>query len=308
MVEHRDPVTYTTGVRWSALLAVSLLGCGSSESPSEAVSLADADGEVDPTADTTTDAAVVTPPPPSCTNGTRDGDETDVDCGGPCAKCGTGLTCLGANDCKSGSCNDAICACAALDDCPSEQICISGSCIAAAASCAATKAAHATAPDGEYWIKPATGAAYRAYCDMLRGVEICNEAGTAVSGRTREGSGRTWTAKGKLLHDAGVCELWALAGPSGYPFDKLNMVAGQTLTTCQAFGFVGDGTLGSCAYGSSRTNCGFAVGTLYRYGNVCSTCLTGSGSFKNYTLQGPMSNAAVLSNRSGTIKTTCKIR
>lgn len=296
-------------MRWSALLSLTLLGCGSSESPSEAVPTTDT-GVDNGGTDTgvATDTGVVQPPPPSCTNGTRDGDETDVDCGGPCAKCRFGLTCLRGEDCTSGSCTDAVCACARLDDCPNEQVCIDGTCIAAAASCAATKLAHPTAKDGEYWIKPAMGTAYRAYCDMARSTEICNEAGTAVSGRTREGSGRTWTGKGKLLHDEGVCELWALAGPSGYPFDKLNMVAGQTLSTCQAFGFVDDGTLGSCPYGSNRTNCGFTVSTMYRYGNVCTGCTIGGGSLKNYTLQGPMSSAAVITNTSGTIKTTCKVR
>jgi hypothetical protein len=296
-------------MRWSLLFALAVAGCSSGESPAESPA---SETSIEDVAVTDTDEGEdvpdAAPPPPSCTNGTRDGAETDVDCGGPCAKCAFGRTCLAPADCKSGSCADALCACAALDDCPSGQSCVAGSCVAAVASCAATKTAYPTAKDGEYWIKPATGASYRAYCDMARVAEICNEAGTTVSGRTREGSLRTWTGKGKLLHEAGVCELWALAGPSGYPFDKLNLVLGQTLTTCQAFGFVADGTLGSCAYGSSRTNCGFAVATLYRFGNVCSGCTLGAGSFRNYTQQGPMSAASVLSNTSGTIKTTCKVR
>ncbi|MBL4688773.1 MAG: hypothetical protein JKY37_29560 [Nannocystaceae bacterium] len=42
----------------------------------------------------------------NCDNGVRDGDETDVDCGGSCdAKCGTGEGCGGNTDCQSGSCD-----------------------------------------------------------------------------------------------------------------------------------------------------------------------------------------------------------
>lgn len=42
----------------------------------------------------------------SCTNGVRDGDESDIDCGGPCNRCDVGSTCNSADDCSSGACND----------------------------------------------------------------------------------------------------------------------------------------------------------------------------------------------------------
>lgn len=42
--------------------------------------------------------------PPSCMDGKKDGSETDVDCGGPCPACGTGLHCLDAHDCASLDC------------------------------------------------------------------------------------------------------------------------------------------------------------------------------------------------------------
>jgi hypothetical protein len=44
-------------------------------------------------------------PPPSCQNQTRDGDETDEDCGGPdCRACSPGDTCMIARDCTSSVC------------------------------------------------------------------------------------------------------------------------------------------------------------------------------------------------------------
>jgi hypothetical protein len=49
-------------------------------------------------------------PPSSCSNGELDGDETDVDCGGPdCAPCRDGASCNEAADCRSRSCAGGAC-------------------------------------------------------------------------------------------------------------------------------------------------------------------------------------------------------
>ena len=45
----------------------------------------------------------------TCFDSVRNGNETDVDCGGSCAKCGDGLTCGGASDCQSGVCSAQKC-------------------------------------------------------------------------------------------------------------------------------------------------------------------------------------------------------
>jgi hypothetical protein len=46
----------------------------------------------------------------SCSNGVRDGDETDVDCGGQtCPACANGRACAAAHDCVSLACTDAKC-------------------------------------------------------------------------------------------------------------------------------------------------------------------------------------------------------
>lgn len=47
--------------------------------------------------------------PASCNDGTKNGTETDEDCGGSCSTCATGLTCAVAADCKSGVCQNTIC-------------------------------------------------------------------------------------------------------------------------------------------------------------------------------------------------------
>jgi hypothetical protein len=45
----------------------------------------------------------------ACNNGSKDGLETDVDCGGSCTKCATGKSCAANKDCFSDVCSDGKC-------------------------------------------------------------------------------------------------------------------------------------------------------------------------------------------------------
>jgi hypothetical protein len=47
---------------------------------------------------------------PSCSDATRNGLETDVDCGGACPVCANGRACVAGTDCASGSCAQGLCA------------------------------------------------------------------------------------------------------------------------------------------------------------------------------------------------------
>jgi hypothetical protein len=49
------------------------------------------------------------PDPKTCANAIKDGAETDVDCGGVCAPCGVGLSCTKAADCVRGACTGGKC-------------------------------------------------------------------------------------------------------------------------------------------------------------------------------------------------------
>lgn len=49
------------------------------------------------------------PPAPTCTDAVRNGGESDVDCGGPCAACADGRGCSSEADCVSGVCDDGVC-------------------------------------------------------------------------------------------------------------------------------------------------------------------------------------------------------
>jgi hypothetical protein len=48
---------------------------------------------------------------PTCSDGVQNGQETDVDCGGPnCPKCADGKKCASGSDCVSGVCSAGVCA------------------------------------------------------------------------------------------------------------------------------------------------------------------------------------------------------
>jgi hypothetical protein len=74
-------------------------------------------------------------PAPTCTDGLKNGTETDIDCGGGCPRCPSSKRCAGAADCASGFCLDATCqACSGsfLTSCGTDAngscLCLSGVC------------------------------------------------------------------------------------------------------------------------------------------------------------------------------------
>jgi|SRR5579871_4972612 len=57
------------------------------------------------------------PPPPSCSDGIKNGDETDVDCGGSCPQCPDLRSCLSNNDCVNFNCSNDLCCPGARGNC-----------------------------------------------------------------------------------------------------------------------------------------------------------------------------------------------
>jgi len=74
---------------------------------------------------------------PTCSDGLRNGDETDVDCGGGCGRCAIGRACRDGADCASGACNAGhICIeCLTAANCPGQdtecgsRACVGGACV-----------------------------------------------------------------------------------------------------------------------------------------------------------------------------------
>ena len=46
---------------------------------------------------------------PSCSDGVQSADESDIDCGGPCAPCADGRSCGVPHDCQSAACDSGVC-------------------------------------------------------------------------------------------------------------------------------------------------------------------------------------------------------
>ena len=68
-----------------------------------------------------------TAPTPACTDGIKNGSETDIDCGGTCPPCATGKTCVANTDCASGVCCGGVC-CAGGQGCDAGQCADQASC------------------------------------------------------------------------------------------------------------------------------------------------------------------------------------
>jgi hypothetical protein len=77
--------------------------------------------------------------PRNCIDGSLDGDETDVDCGGSCApalECDDGKACAAGVDCKSAICNGGLCGTGqTCDACITSATGASGGCASEASSC-----------------------------------------------------------------------------------------------------------------------------------------------------------------------------
>lgn len=185
--------------------------------------------------------------------------------------------------------------------------CSTGNCVPATVSCAAQKSSYPSSSDGVYWIGPP---AMRAYCDMRVPIELCTEVTQEHSGgRTRDGSNVTFALSSVLLWSQGECAIWALrALPEGIPFGPY--LRTHPLTACQAFGFVADGQLGSCAYGDSPgySGCGFGSPPLYQMGDDCAGCVVGDGPHDIYTRLGPLHESRVITSFDPSTQTRCKVR
>lgn len=195
------------------------------------------------------------------------------------------------------------------DGCSTGFNCYEGQCVAATVSCAAQKSSHPSSSDGVYWINP-SGTPMRAYCDMMERTELCTEVAASHQGKTRDGSSLSFAMMSQLFWDQRECSIWAVRDASqGYPISPY--VVSHALTTCQALGFVANGTLGACAFGSdpSYSNCGFTFALPFSlWGDFCDGCTENPGTFTMYVRMGPIRQSSVLTTFDGTVRTTCKVR
>lgn len=122
------------------VLVMLIGGCGGDEKPTPDDDSSDTPREVDPN-----DGDVENQdgddeseeeedlPPPHCFDGGLTGDETDIDCGGSCARCELGQACEGRSDCASLECDPVEKICVSTD-CPNECS-LAGDCFAGVCEC-----------------------------------------------------------------------------------------------------------------------------------------------------------------------------
>jgi hypothetical protein len=85
---------------------------------------------------------------PTCSDGAKNGVETDIDCGGgTCGACGVGKTCLADTDCTTETCRGGHCKCTGNADCPAGTHCSLGACMANPTCSDATTNGHETDVD-----------------------------------------------------------------------------------------------------------------------------------------------------------------
>jgi hypothetical protein len=65
---------------------------------------------------------------PQCSDGMKDGNESDVDCGGSCAPCGENKACTRYTDCQTYMCVNGRCGCMTAADCAAGEWCVNDNC------------------------------------------------------------------------------------------------------------------------------------------------------------------------------------
>lgn len=210
-------------------------------------------------------------PDPTCEDGAQNGGESDVDCGGACAKCDAGRACGSPGDCASDTCTDGACVAAetcapetdegfcgrlgsacdaltAVDNCGNERSVASCGTCAAGTSCVEHRCSQACTPESN--------------------TDFCRRLGKAcgrVTGTDNCGAARSVT-------NCGVCE----AGLSCVSNACASTCTAESNTDfCRRLGKACGRVTGTdnCGAARSVTNCGVCEGGLSCVSNACvATC------------------------------------
>ena len=169
---------------------------------------------------------------PSCTDGAKGDNETDVDCGGTCPPCADKKTCKAIEDCLSKICTDGVCGgCSATSPCPNAMACVAGICqpCASNSECAAGQACSA------------------GKCGSCGGSGACASGQACVAGKCGP-CGSSADCGGGQVCESGVCKPCASAG---------QCAPGQICQNgaCGACAKTGDCPKGQACVGGACGNC-----------------------------------------------------
>jgi hypothetical protein len=113
----------------------------------------------------------------NCSDGVRNGDESDVDCGGSCGGCGLGFHCIASSDCTSAFCGtDARCT-------PNVTVLPSS----------AGASTFVIDPGVDIVVQPGTQAGYGITANVGGSYRLIWTGDRGVSGTYREFTGTVWT-------------------------------------------------------------------------------------------------------------------
>ncbi len=133
--------------------------------------------------------------PATCQDGVKNGLETDIDCGGACADCGTNKACSKGTDCVSGVCRSRVCKAPACNDAvkngPETDVDCGGTCrdCAAAKACAGSTDCASGVCAGHVCRAPAcndgiqNGAETDIDCGLDAACDLCSPGGRCKGSR-----------------------------------------------------------------------------------------------------------------------------
>lgn len=149
---------------------------------------------------------------PTCSDAVRNGDESDVDCGGACPQCGDMGKCNQNSDCTTGLCDRT--------------------CVGLYPTCLEMHMWHQSLPDGSYAIDPdGDGTPIQVFCDMVNGgwTEAARETFEAVSGWSAGTTSSCGAWSTAMLGGAGQFGVGATTEKSfpllGVPHKRIKVVA-----------------------------------------------------------------------------------
>jgi len=244
-------------------------------------------------------------PAPTCADGIKNGNETDMDCGGgTCPPCATGKQCLVGTDCVSGNCSGGVCvallangsACSSGSQC-SSSFCVSGvccnsSCPSGGGACSPSCTQPGSVGTCTFPSAATICAAPTCSGGTLTPASMCNGAGSCISGAPVNCAPYTCSGSACLTSCSAdfQCASGNYCSSGACVAKKVNGSACSTSTQC-AFGNCVDGF---CCNSSCSGTCQACSGALTGGSNgTCGNVLVGMNN-PNHPCSGSVCNGAGL--------------
>jgi hypothetical protein len=203
---------------------------------------------------------------PNCTDGAKNGGETDIDCGGPsCQPCVPGKTCLAKGDCNGGACLNNLCQkvdCTVAKVCDDGNVCTQDTC--SQTGCVLAAVAGVVACDDGNACTSGDGCSAKV-C-MGGGPKNCSDGSICTDDTCENGKGCLHSNNVAECSDGNACTLAdACAGGACVPSGELFCIDGKACTVDSCEPAKGCVFSASCDDKNPCTvdSCDAATGCLY---------------------------------------------